>query len=88
MKVYINNKEEYDDIIKKYRNILNAKIPWYEGYLIGKISINDDGIITNFCFNDKFCIDCNNNFCNMRINEHITYTQYLREEKLKRILND
>ena len=83
MMIMIDNIEDYNYIIKHY------KYKWYPRYFENTIInfiIEDNQVITHkFCIHTcKECIKCN------LFKEHKRFTlkQFLREEKLKNILDE
>ena len=89
--IIVYSFDEFKYIDKIYKNlgiIFNSNIDEYEdfNYPLSIIKIKSE--VYSICANCLFCYPIHPHCFHMKNKEIITFTQFTREEKLNRILND
>ena len=85
--IQVYENENLHDIIKTFKDNHTKKdfLRCYNDNGYVKLKIINNKIYSQ-CFKTIKCVNCGIVDCNMRCNNYITFNQYVREEKLKRIL--
>ena len=85
--IQIYENENFIDIIKSFKDndLKQYFLKYYNSPDFFKLKIINNEIYSH-CFKKINCNVCSIVDCNMRSNNYITFNKYVREEKLKRIL--